>query len=248
LKFPSLQDVYNNLRDAIEKSSYDSEYKGNVRAFLQVRLGSLMEMDAGELFNSHVSTLAPEEWLTTSAIVELEVLGEQAKNFFVLLVCHYILETLRIDPHGSVNKDDKIVPVRHVIFIEEAHNIIASSTEQAGVDSIDPKISATAYIIKMLAEVRALRESIVIADQLPTALASEVTKNTGLKIVHRLTSKDDREKIGGAISASALQLEKIASFTKGHAFIHHEKIQKAFEIKVAKWNSQNVSYDVDNDK
>lgn len=43
----------------------------------------------------------------------------------------------------------------------------------------------------MLAEVRALRESIVIADQLPTALAIEVTKNTGIKLVHRLTAQDE---------------------------------------------------------
>ena len=80
-----------------------------------------MERDAGEVFNTHFSTLAPDEWLTSSAIVELEVLGEQAKNFFVLLVCHYILETLRTDPNGGVDLKGKKMPVRHVIFIEEAH-------------------------------------------------------------------------------------------------------------------------------
>ena len=39
LPFPSLQDVYDNLQAEIDASSYDSELKGNVRAFLQVRLG-----------------------------------------------------------------------------------------------------------------------------------------------------------------------------------------------------------------
>lgn len=86
LPYPCLQDVYDNLQKEIDASSYDAELKGNVRAFLQVRLGGLMERDAGELFNVRLSTLKPDEWLTTSAIVELEVLGEQAKNFFVLLV------------------------------------------------------------------------------------------------------------------------------------------------------------------
>ena len=203
LPYPSLRDVYDNLQREIDASSYDAELKGNVRAFLQVRLGGLMERDAGELFNVHLSTLKPDEWLNTSAIVELEVLGEQAKNFFVLLVCHYVLETLRANPAGGVDKNGKLLPVRHVIFIEEAHNIIAPSTQQAGADSVDPKISATAYIVKMLAEVRALREAIVIADQLPTALASEVTKNTGFKLVHRLTAQDDREQIGTARSAAS---------------------------------------------
>lgn len=247
LKFPSLQDVYDNLQEEINASSYDSELKGNVKAFLQVRLGGLMERDAGELFNTYVSTLAPDEWIKVSAIVELEVLGEQAKNFFVLLVCHYILETLRVSPNGGVDSNEKKIPVRHVIFIEEAHNIIASSTNQSSTDSIDPKISATAYIVKMLAEVRALREAIVIADQLPTALAIEVTKNTGLKLVHRLTAKDDREQIGTAISASPLQLEQMATFTTGKALIYHEKTQKPFEVQIAEWIPPDVSYDLSND-
>ena len=247
LPFPSLQDVYDNLQVEIEASSYSAEIKGNVRAFLQVRLGGLMERDAGEVFNTRISTLTPEEWLTVSAIVELEVLGEHAKNFFVLLVCHYILETLRANPNGGVGIRGEKLPVRHVIFIEEAHNIIAPSTQQDSAGTVDPKISATAYIVKMLAEVRALREAIVIADQLPTALASEVTKNTGLKIVHRLTAQDDREKIGAAISASPLQLEQMASFTTGKALIYHERTQKPFTLQIAEWIPPNVDYDIATD-
>lgn len=248
LPFPNLQDIYDNLQSEIEKSSYNSEIKGNVRAFLQVRLGSLMERDAGELFNVRHSTLAPEEWLEVSAIVELEVLAEQSKNFFVLLVCHYILETLRSNPNGGLDRDGQKLPVRHVIFIEEAHNIIASSTQQPGSGVVDPKISATAYVIKMLAEVRALRESIVIADQLPSALAPEVTKNTDLKIVHRLIAPDDRQKIGMAISATALQLEQIAAFSSGRALIYYEKTQKPFEVQIAEWNAPKITYDVTNDQ
>lgn len=243
LQYPSLQDIYHNLKKEIDASNYDSELKGNIRSFLEVRLGGLMERDAGELFNAPYSTLRPEQWLHTCAIVELEVLGEQAKNFFVLLVCHYILESLRADPNGGVDHLGKFLPVRHVIFIEEAHNIIAPSTQQAGADTVDPKISATAYIVKMLAEVRALREAIVIADQLPTALASEVTKNTGWKLVHRLTAQDDREQIGTAISASPVQLERMASFTSGRAFIYHERTQKPFEMQVAEWVKPQVPFD-----
>lgn len=247
LKFPCLQDVYDNLQVEIKKSSYDTQYKGNVQAFLQVRLGGLMELDAGELFNSYISTLNPDEWISVSAIVELEVLGEQAKSFFVLLICHYILETLRVNPNGGLDISGTKMPVRHVVFIEEAHNIIAPSTQQSGLETVNPKISATAYIVKMLAEVRALREAIVIADQLPTVLASEVTKNTGLKLVHRLTAQEDREQIGMAIAASPLQLEQMASFSMGKALIYHERTQKPFGMQVAEWISPNVEYDLTND-
>lgn len=247
LNYPRLQNVYDNLQCEIDSSSYNIEIKGNVQAFLQVRLGGLMERDAGELFNVPNSTIKPDEWLDISAIVELEVLGEQAKNFFILLVCHYILESLRANPTGGISQNGELLQVRHVIFIEEAHNIIASSTQQSQSDSVDPKISATAYIVKMLAEVRALREAIVIADQLPTTLTTEVTKNTGLKIVHRLTSKDDREQIGTTISASALQLERMASFSSGRAFIYHERTLKPFEIQIAEWTLTNVSFNYTDD-
>lgn len=238
--FPTLSTIYHKLENEINSSSYDGELKGNMKSFLQVRLGGLMERDAGELFNTSISTLDPEEWLTSAAIVELETLPEQTKNFFVLLVCHYILQSLRVHP-----KDDKTV--RHVLFIEEAHNIIAPSTLQASSDSVDPKISATQYIVKMLAEVRALKESIIIADQLPTALASEVTKNTGLKVVHRLTAQDDREQIGSAISATGVQMEQMASFTKGKALIYHEKTMKPFTVQINKWDEPTVDLDFSND-
>ena len=153
-------------------------------------------------------------------------------------MCHYILETLRANPNGGVDSKGQKLPVRHVIFIEEAHNIIAPSTQQASADSVDPKISATAYIVKMLAEVRALREAIVIADQLPTALASEVTKNT---------AQDDREQIGTAISASPLQLEQMASFTTGKALIYHERTQKPFTVQIAEWMPPDIDYDIATD-
>ena len=55
---------------------------------------------------------------------------------------------------------------------------------------------------KTLAEVRALKESIMIADQLPTTMAQEVLKNTGLKLGLRIASADDRALLGSTMAAS----------------------------------------------
>ena len=240
--FPSMRDVYANIEDEVECSSYDAEIKGNVRSFLQVRLGSLMERDAGELFGAVVSTIDPGDWIRQSAIVELEVLPNQTKSFFILLVCHYILETLRAKPNA-----DETMSVRHALFIEEAHNVIASQSQQSSTEAVDPKVSATAYLVKMLAEVRALREAMIISDQLPTALATEVTKNTGLKVVHRLASNDDREVVGGAISASDLQMEQMNSLRVGEAFVHFEGILKPFRATIFHWKSPTALFDVNDD-
>lgn len=125
--------------------------------------------------------------------------------------------------------------IRHVIFIEEAHNLIGpESEEQTGADA-DPKCAATAFVVKMLAEVRALKEGIVIADQLPTVMAQEVLKNTGLKIGLRITSADDRALLGSTMAASALQLEEMATFSVGEALIFYEDLMRPFNMRIKEW-------------
>ena len=74
-----------------------------------------------------------------------------------------------------------------------------------------------------------------------------MTKNTGLKLVHRLTAQDDKEQIGSAIAASSLQLEQMSTFTKGQALIFHEKTLKPFQVQIAEWMHPDISYDYAND-
>lgn len=87
----------------------------------------------------------------------------------------------------------------------------------------------------MLAEVRALKEGIVIADQLPTAMAQEVIKNTGLKIGLRITSADDRALLGSTMAASSIQMEEMATFNVGRALISYEGLMRPFAIQMHEW-------------
>ncbi|MCD7842587.1 MAG: DUF87 domain-containing protein, partial [Lachnospiraceae bacterium] len=224
--YPTLSELYSQFEIEIQKTSYDGEMQGNVQAVLQVRIGSLLERERKEIFDVKKSTILPEEWLTKPIIIELEALGEGPANFVTLLLCTLIRETLKVEP-----LKDKEKSIRHVIFIEEAHNLISSQAQVDAEDS-NPKIAATAFIVKMLAEVRALREGIIIADQLPTAMASEVIKNTNIKLVHRLTSSDDRELVGSTMSASPLQMENMATYLPGQALFSYEKLLKPFEMRV----------------
>jgi hypothetical protein len=230
LDYPILADIIEIYKEGVESSSYDGELKGNLTSFLQVRLGGLMTRELDEMFNVPRSTLPPEDWLKTPAVIELEALERGACNFFILLLCTLIRETLKTSPNAGIEHG-----LRHVIFIEEAHNLIAPETRQQSQEIVDPKISATAYIVKMLAEVRALNEGIVIADQLPSAIASEVMKNTGLKIVHRMTAEDDRGMVGSTMSATEAQLEQLGTYEPGEALIFYEGLQRPFRGKMAEW-------------
>lgn len=225
---PTMSMLYHRLEQELKTTNYSDEVRGNLESALKVRIGSLLRREMGDVFDVPESTFTPEKWLEVPAIIELESMGTGPANFLTLMLCSLIRETLKVNPHSD--KD-----VRHVIFIEEAHNLIGpESEEQTGADA-DPKRAATAFVVKMLAEVRALKEGIVIADQLPTVMAQEVLKNTGLKIGLRITSADDRALLGSTMAASALQLEEMATFAVGEALIFYEKLMRPFNMRIKEW-------------
>lgn len=227
-QFPTMSELYRQFEKELEQTNYDGEMKGNIRSVLEVRIGSLLRREMKDMFDVRKSTLSPEEWLKRPVIIELEALGEGPANFVTLPLCTLIRETLKASPIA-----DKDKPVRHVIFIEEAHNLISSESQADKPEDSNPKIAAASFIVKMLAEVRALREGIIIADQLPTAMAPEVIKNTNIKLVHRLTSQDDRELVGSTMSASPLQLENMATYVPGHALFTYEDMLRPFDMAVS---------------
>lgn len=225
---PTMSMLYQRLEDELKSTRYSEEVRGNLESALKVRIGSLLRREMGDVFDVPESTFAPEKWLQLPAVVELESMGTGPANFLTLMLCALIRESIKAKPQfdGSV---------RHVLFIEEAHNLIGPESEdQTGADA-NPKQAATAFLVKMLAEVRALKESIVIADQLPTAMAAEVIKNTGLKIGLRITSADDRSLLGSTMAASGLQLERMATFEPGEALIFYEGLMRPFRMRVKEW-------------
>jgi DNA helicase HerA-like ATPase len=222
MTYPKMDEFVKALQNEVDKVDYGEELKGNLKAALSMRFERLTQRALGDVFNVRESTFQPEEWLEYPVIIELESLGSNNANFLTLLLLTLIRETLTL----SAQKE-----LRHMLFIEEAHNIIAHTAISDNEDG-NPKVASTAYIVKLLAEVRALGQGIVIADQLPTALAPEVVKNTSLKICHRLVAPDDRAEIGQAMSASDMQMEAVSSMMPGEVLINFEGLLKPFYAKI----------------
>lgn len=234
--YPNMRELYNKIEELLNTYDYETDIRNNLKTCLQVRIGSLITREMGNVFDVPGSTLKPEEWLTAKCVIELESLGKDAANFLTLLLLTLIREFLRQNPKAGKDKP------RHVIFLEEAHNLIGPTTV-ANAENGDAKVASTQYIVDMLAEVRALREAIVIADQLPTGLAPQVTKNTSLKIGHRITAMDDRELLASTMSADGVQLERMAMFQPGHALCAYENVQKPFEVQIAEYQGNAESPD-----
>lgn len=228
LDYPTMSELYKKLEEKLNKTDYAPEIQGNLKSALQVRIGSLLTREMGDIFDVPESTVPPEQWIKRSAILELEAMGKDQANFTTLLVATLIRETLKVENYEKLPDGRP----RHVMFFEEAHNLIGPTAEPKGEGEADPKTAATAYVVKMLAEVRALGEGIVIADQLPTAMAPEVIKNTSLKIALRITAQDDRELLGGTMNANPDQLENLSVFSPGHALVSYEPLLKPFEVQL----------------
>ena len=237
LPYPTMAELYDKLAEEVEKTDYEGDIKGNLRSILQVRIGSLLRREMGDVFDVAKSTLSPEEWLNIPVLIELEAMGSGPANFLTLLLSTLIRESLKVKPSAD-GKD-----LRHVIFFEEAHNLIGPEASEVTGEDADPKLAATAYVVKMLAEVRALSEGIIIADQLPTVMAPEVIKNTGLKIGHRLTAEDDRNLLGSTMSANPTQLEQMATFLPGEALVTFEGRLRPFKAQICQWENGTASYE-----
>jgi DNA polymerase III delta prime subunit len=241
LEYPTMSELYRKLEEKLERTEYSDEIKSNLKSALQVRIGNLITREMGDVFDVTESSLSPEEWLSRPVVIELEAMGGGPANFLTLMLATLIRETLKVNPMKKEEVKDK---PRHVIFFEEAHNLIGPQAEESGGERANPKTAATAFIVKMLAEVRALNEAIIIADQLPTAMAPEVIKNTSLKLGHRMTSQDERQYLGSTMSADEVQLERMATFTQGKTLAIYEGLLKPFELQMEQWSKvKGIVYD-----
>jgi hypothetical protein len=79
-------------------------------------------------------------------------------------------------------------------------------------------------------------------------MAPEVIKNTVLKIGHQLTAEDDRNLMGGTMSASAAQLEQMATYGVGEALVATEGLLRPYKAQICKWQEEDAAYDPPSDE
>jgi len=223
-QFPNMLDLVNTAKMTMADKGYEGEVKSNLAAAIDVRLSSLTRLNIGRIFNCHHTMPSVRELLAHPSIIEVQNLNPDQVCLLSMFLLSAVLEEIRISrTYGKV--------LQHVIIIEEAHNIVGR-IEQSHPSSefADPKAYAAEHIVRMLAEIRALGEGIIIADQLPSAVAASVVKNTGTKLAHRLVSLADREDLGGAMLLQGEQMEEIARLEPGHAYYFTEGLYAPLQI------------------
>lgn len=219
LEPPTMDSVYRHAVDVASQASYQGEVAGNIKGAIETRLGSLLMGPKGRCFNSRRS-IPLQQLLARPVVLELDALNEEEKALLMMFVLTFIrAHAKQTRPSGS--------PLAHVLLVEEAHVVIGRADANQGSQGGNAKSVAIRMFTRALAEMRALGEGIVIADQLPTAIAPEAIKNTNLKVMHRLVSADDRSELGQAMILDAGQIEQAATLLPGRALVHKEGWPKA---------------------
>jgi hypothetical protein len=67
---------------------------------------------------------------------------------------------------------------------------------------------------------------------MPSKLVPDVIRNSGIKIVHRLTAKEEREIVGGAMALNEAQTRSLASLPSGQAIVYADGSLNACRIRI----------------
>jgi hypothetical protein len=212
---PTMEDFYNKALMVAQSKSYRGEFAGNLRGALETRVGAMLRGPKGRCFNTRRS-LPVKMLMDRPVIFELDALNDEEKALMMMFILTLVREYAK-----TTRKSGS--PLKHIVLVEEAHNMIGRGDGSRGVEHrANPKEKAIRYFTRMLAEMRAMGEGIIIADQLPTAIAPEAIKMTNIKVMHRLVSFDDRAELGRAMVLDEGQMQQAAVLPTGQSFVFKE--------------------------
>lgn len=210
---PTLSDLCRNAEYIVENSGFDAKMKSDFKASLLERLNSLRRGSKGRMLDTRHS-IPMEDLMGKPIVLELDSLNGDEKSLLMMFLLSYVYEYCKIARKSGS-------PLKHMLLVEEAHNLIGANKGSSD-SRADPGEKTIELFVNMLAEMRALGQGILIADQLPTAIAAQAVKQTNVKILMRVTAKDDREEIGNTMDLNEEQMHQVVNFKTGHAYLYHE--------------------------
>lgn len=203
------------FRNMIQAMDYEPKVKGNLTSGGVLRLSRLIEQNA-TIFDT-IQSMPMDELLDKPTVIELDAIdnGEQKSLIIALLL-------IRISAY--LKAQDPTTRKMNVILLDEAHVLLGQHTSEKGSDSAQNY--ASQMMENMIAELRALGTGVIVADQRPSAVGTAVVANTDIKVVFRLTERNEKEIIGNSISLSEEAQKTFSQLRKGQAYVLYYKMTK----------------------
>ena len=227
-RYPILSDFLNALNDVVKEKNFSQRLHDDYVGSLVSRFSNLRKGAKGRMLNTERS-IDFNKLVEQNVIIELENL-KSAEDKALLMGLFLARLSAVIRQKHKENKD-----FCHITLIEEAHRLL-SKVEYG--DS-GAKKSAVETFTDLLAEVRKYGEGLIIVDQIPNKLASEVIKNTNTKIIHKILSRDDKETVGDSMMMNDKQKEFLSALETGQAIVFTEGLSKPIHIAITRITNTN---------
>lgn len=204
----TLYDLVRIIESYPLRSAYDNETK---LALLR-RLVPLTQGQVGKALNG-LSSLTIDDLLSGVVCIELGHLKDiQIRSIFCEIILKMIYEyRMKESPN-----------IEHLTIVEEARNITPLRR-----DTDPPTIGE-----KMVSELRKFGESMIFIAQFPTQLASEVIKNSSIRIVHRIAWHEDLELIASSLGLNNVQREYISMLPPGEAVLSIARLPRPVLLRI----------------
>ncbi len=206
-----LFDVAWLLDEVVADLGYADEATANIKASLKTRLDTLLSPARAHRFAWPDSEMV-QGLLDRPAVVTLaDLVDDEERSFIVLLLALAVWANARNRMTAQA--------VAHILVLEEAHRVLPELGPDDNPENGSARRTSSELLSSMLAEVRAYGEQIIVVDQSPGRVSSEVLRNTNLKIAHRVVHPDDQMALVGTLGMSADKADSLGTLDRGQAII-----------------------------
>ena len=227
---PTLGDVRTMVERVVKEKGFDARLEADYVGALRTRLDGLCDGGKGALLNTRQS-IPMTELLGDHSVIELEALPDSSeKALLMALVLGNLYEYRRLETENSLTE----AHLRHITLIEEAHHLLGATHAAPSEEHDTAKQKVAEDFAHILSEIRAYGEGLIIVDQIPTKVLSDVVKNTETKIVHRVVEEGERTYIGGSMGLNKAQTQELGFLECGEAIVLDRSRHAAEKILITR--------------
>lgn len=224
-KIFNITDFIKCFQQTFDEIGYTGDAKNIGRAGV-VRLNSLVN-----LFDNYYS-IPIEDLLSKPTIIELAAIeNAEQKALIISLLLLSVLSYVNANYIGEGG-------LKNVILLEEAH-VLLDSNMNSGQGEANPSSIAQGLIKRMLAEIRSYGVGLVIADQSPRKVGTDVVALTDMKVIFRLVEAADKQIIADSSNMSDAMIQRMSKLKPGEAFLFFNKLDEPEEVITPDYRLEN---------
>ena len=205
---PTLSSLVSTIESYPLRSAYDNETK----VALLRRIVPLTQGHVGRAFDAP-SSHSIDELLDKVVCVELgHIRDTLSRTVFANVLMKLVYE----------KRVAKKLTMEHMMMIEEARNIAPIRRDE------DPPSVGE----RMISELRKFGECMLFVAQFPSQIPSELIKNSGVRIIHRVAWAEDLRLTRDSLNLSQEQLSYVANLGVGEAVVSLTRLAKPILVQV----------------